>query len=89
MEKSLTANPAAGAGHGAGVKVHSEAGVCVELPARPCGRLESRFPDKAFYGQVKACLSPSDSVPPTWTANCRERDISPGEYKGDAVGWLR
>lgn len=52
MAKSPAANPAAGAGCAAGVKVHSEAGVCVELPARSGGRLESRFPDSALSGQV-------------------------------------
>jgi hypothetical protein len=52
VEKSLTANPAAGAGCGAAVKVHSEAGVCVELPARSCGHLESRFADSALYGRM-------------------------------------
>ena len=51
MEKSPAANPAAGAGYGAGVEVHSEAGVCVELPARSSGHLESRFPDSALCGR--------------------------------------
>ena len=49
MEKNPAANPVAGAGHGAGVKVHSEAGVCVELPARSCGYLESRFPEQLMF----------------------------------------
>ena len=56
MEKSLTANPAAGAGCGAAVKVHSEAGVSVQLPARPCGHLQGRFPDSAFFAQVSGSV---------------------------------
>jgi len=52
VENSVAANPAAGARCGAAVKVHSEAGVCVELPARSCGCLESRFADSASYARM-------------------------------------
>jgi hypothetical protein len=64
---------------GAGVKAHSDAGVCVELPARSCGRLGSRFPDSALYDPVdlrragRFCRARHDQTIPKHWATTQDR----------------